>query len=368
MTKQERAARLAEISKQIRDLREKIVSEKREMSEEERSTVSALTAESKELMNDATIEMVERMNAAAATAPKSVNMCDSITKQVRSGEQKIVFRSDPVPANSTNVEPFTPVTVGPVVDSLTDGTIYGMLGLKIQSGMKGAWKIPVRNRYTATVVGEGVTVVGTDYKLDKVTPTPKRLAIGFDETREAFIEAGDSVGMDILQGMKDAIAETINSFMFDTTGASSLKGFFVNAKTKKTATSYTYKTILGLKASVDKTKIRRDNSAAYVMNSATAAELEATPKGSGDKMILEEGKINGVPVFITNADTVADGVIHFGYFSYGLLGFFGNIDVSIDTQSKEVARAGIVAYTTNIDVDMLALRNEAFGTLTVTVA
>ena len=123
----------------------------------------------------------------------------------------------------------------------------------------------------------------------------------------------------------------------------------------------TYAEILALKAAVDSTGVRPDDTAAYVMTNAMRAVLEATPKGANAAagMICENDRINGVPVYVT--EYAPKNAVEFGYFSYALVGQFGEMDIVVDPYTK--ATSNSVRFVLNTDFDIKAARAEAFGIL-----
>ena len=100
--------------------------------------------------------------------------------------------------------------------------------------------------------------------------------------------------------------------------------------------------------------------AGFVMTNAMKAELKATLRGNGDRFIIEDDKIDGVPVFVTEyapADTV-----EFGYFNYALVGQFGDMDLTVDPFT--LAKKNQVQFTLNSFWDIKQARAQAFGKLT----
>ena len=103
-----------------------------------------------------------------------------------------------------------------------------------------------------------------------------------------------------------------------------------------------------------------DGTAAYVCSATKYAELESTPRDAGSgKMVIENGNLNGFPVFVT--EYVGEGVLGFGVFSYELVGQFGKTRLIYDPYTG--AKKNLVYFVFNSDFDMLTLRTEAFGTL-----
>ena len=106
--------------------------------------------------------------------------------------------------------------------------------------------------------------------------------------------------------------------------------------------------------------IVNDGTAAYVMDEYMKATLEATPRDAGSGlMVIENGRIAGVPVFTTNEICSADkDYIGFGIFSYELLGQFGDMRFVVDPESQAIK--DLTVMTLNADWAMTTARPEAF--------
>ena len=118
--------------------------------------------------------------------------------------------------------------------------------------------------------------------------------------------------------------------------------------------------------------VEADQYGCYVCSAETYAELETTPRESGDaRMILENGKINGYPVFVTEYinkavdGAVTEHILGFGIFNYELLGQFGNMRMTIDPYTG--ASKDTTYFVFNTQYDMLTVRPEAFATLSKAV-
>jgi hypothetical protein len=109
-----------------------------------------------------------------------------------------------------------------------------------------------------------------------------------------------------------------------------------------------------------------------------AAELSVTPvSANSSRMILEDGKIGGVPVYETeyielgNDNVVSKGAkyIGFGRFSDAIVAQLSQGRLTIDAISKEAASADGVYVIYNVDYDMTSLyEGKTFGLGTATIA
>jgi len=257
----------------------------------------------------------------------------------------------------------TPLTIGDIIEPLEKGNILGLLGCKIQTGLTGDWKYPVVANIEAAIAGENAEISDSALTITAVQPTPRRVALSILVTKTALNATNDELRDIVLTQLVAGMDRLLNKWMFGNTAvATGVNGLFVAPGTSATmaaAGAPTYAEILALKGAVDATGVKPDGTAAYVMTNAMAATLAATQRGSGDGMVLEDGKINGVPVYITEYAPAR--AVEFGYFSYALVGQFGVSDIVVDPFTKATSNA--VRFVLNTDWDIKPARPEAFGIL-----
>ena len=182
------------------------------------------------------------------------------------------------------------------------------------------------------------------------------------------------------------MARSINQWMFAPVSIrDNVFGVFAYNKTSnpikqvtfKTATP-TYKELLAMRGAVMATGAYQDGTYAYVMSSPMYAELEATPVvGSGEKMIITDGKIGGVPVFVTEeiecSGRGSDGKIKyndvakhvgFGRFSDCKAAQFGQFKLIINPYTGDTANVTRITINTHWAVDCLRYGSFVIGTTT----
>jgi HK97 family phage major capsid protein len=166
--------------------------------------------------------------------------------------------------------------------------------------------------------------------------------------------------------------------MFSTTAiATGCAGAFVNVDSKNKVSFAgavpTYKELQQLIGKVRARGVQNDGTFAFVMSSGMAAELRGTSRDTGSgRMIIEDDKINGIPVFetedIENGNTGAAKYIGFGRFSDHLIGQFGDVTMKFDNSSAKVAAANLAYWTVHMFLDQKVLRQEAFALGTAKVS
>ncbi|MDL2230545.1 phage major capsid protein, partial [Alistipes sp. OttesenSCG-928-L06] len=234
----------------------------------------------------------------------------------------------------------------------------------MQYGMVGAWQFPIVAGIEATIEDENAEVNDTKIDISKISPSPKRVTLAIPVSNRAIDQSNNALLSIVRSQMSMGLARLLNKWMFspEKITAKASEGCFVNPKTKATYTdSITWKDAIMLKGSVMKQGVIFDGTPAYVCSASVYADLESTPRDAGSGlMILQDGKINGFPVFIT--EYIGDDCLGFGIFSYQLVGQFGQMRMIFDPYTG--AKKNLVYFVLNTDFDMLTLRPEAFGILT----
>lgn len=361
-------ARFFELKAQMTSLLEGAKAENRALTDEENAQLAQYRSELSELQVEMQIEAATRM----AEASRTVNPEEHNREIALRFAEKMVAAANGTPIEITNIRSVndkssvagdTPLTIGDIIEPLEKGLILGLLGCKIQTGLSGDWKYPVVAAIEAAIAGESAEISDSALTITAVQPTPRRCALSILVTRTALNATNDELRDIVLKQIVAGLDRLLNKWMFQKTAiATGVNGLFVSPSTTATmaSTTPTYAEVLALKAAVDTTGVRPDGTAAYVMTNAMRAVLEATPKGSTTGgMICEDNKINGVPVFVT--EYAPANCIEFGYFSYALVGQFGNTEVIVDPFTK--ATSNSVRFVLNADFDIKAARPEAFGIL-----
>ena len=117
----------------------------------------------------------------------------------------------------------------------------------------------------------------------------------------------------------------------------------------------TYKELTQMKGKVYNAGVENDGTSAYVMTPEMYAILEATSRDAGSgRMIIEDGKIAGVPVF----QTAHINGIGFGVWGLEPLGQFGDMNFIVDPYTG--AGGNITRLVINAGWSMSSLRKEGF--------
>lgn len=368
MKKTEKKARVIEINTRIREMLATAKSENRQLTEAEVAEKADLEQERGVLITEINIESSERFVAAMQNAtPQERALNKAFEEAVRNainGHKDIAVPEQRDAFITSDATGMVPLTIGEIFLPLEKGLIMGSLGVKMQTGLVGDWDYPVIGPVEATINGETVDVAASKFDISKVSPKPNRCALVIEVSNRAVNQTDGKLRQIVLYQLPMAVERLLNKWLFQATEISSgVSGVFVSPKTdiEYSGEVPTYKEVLKLKASVDKTGIQPLGVGAYIMNNSMKAELESTPKDAGSgRMIIENGMINGTPVYVT--EYVADNTVYFGYFGYTLVGQFGPMNITVDPYTK--ASSNIVRFVLNTDYDIKTPRSEAFGKLT----
>lgn len=364
-------SRIAEINLRFEEMATAIETEKRALTPEEVEERNALVQEKEILQlrlersehNPVSQQEVSQERAFAQTIAAMHGKCEmpeECRSLVNGTDMDIPINRDiQDAASAANV---IPLTIGDIIQPLEKGLILSKVGMKMQYGMVGAWQFPIVAGVEATIEDENVEVNDTKIDIGKISPSPKRVTISIPVSNRAIDQSNGALLEIVRTQLPMSVSRVLNKWMFSPTRITSKAsdGCFVNPKTKINATGNAWKDAITLKGKVMATGVIFDGTPAYVCSATKYAELESTPRDAGSGlMVIENGKINGFPVFMT--EYIGEGILGFGVFSYELVGQFGKMRMTYDPYTG--AKKNLVYFVFNSDYDMLTLRSEAFGTL-----
>lgn len=370
-------ARIAEINTRLGEMADMLETQKRSLTTDEISEKDALIQE-KEILQlrmeraIAGVQVPEQeMKAEAVFAGAVASFVHNRSlpegcEGVMNGNtiEVPLTRADTIQDSST-VTPLIPLTIGEIIQPLEKGLILDKVGCKMQYGLVGDWVLPVVAGIEATIEDENAEVADTKIDITKIKPSPKRVSLAIPVSNRAIDQSNNALLEIVRTQMVMGLQRLLNKWMFQTTKITSKAsdGCYVAAAAYPVVTTaagvgFSWKDVIALKGAVMKTGVVFDGTAAYVCSATTYAELEATPKDAGSGlMILENGKINGYPVFMT--EYIGDGVLGFGIFNYELVGQFGKMHMIVDPYTG--AKKNLIYFVLNTDFDMLTVRTEAFA-------
>lgn len=385
----EMLGRLTEIRTRLNAIADACEAESREMNDAEKKEHEAL-------MREASILNVrlqaEGLPASMAPAVSREAGFDNWMKHIareRRTEEVVMAREAMV---VTDAEAMVPLTISDIIGPLEEGLILKTVGIKLQTGLAGDYVSPVVGKIEASFADEAAALSDSEIPVSKLKPTPKRVGVTVSVSSQ-LINQTQGVALDVVkQQIPMAVTRTLNKVMFSPAEVNTtVQGPFaaikkadgtgsllsaLTSKAKKKGCSHikfaaavpTYKELLAMKGIVLAKGVVNDGTAAYVMDEYMKATLESTPRDEGSGlMIVEDGRIAGIPVFCTNEiDEGESDHIGFGIWSYELLGQFGEQRFVVDPVSG--AKNDVTILTLNGDWSMTTARAEAFVLGTPTTA
>lgn len=366
--------RIDEIKHRLGEMAETLSAEAREMTDAEKAERAELERE----LNVKQMQILANTKTIEVTRDNIEDANKQMREELQAGRRfELKIQRDAFGGNASNLVKSTyvtpapnnpaPLTIGDIVEPLYEGLILSKIGVPLLTGLKGNYTWPIVEAFAATIEDETVALGDTKIPLTKLTAKPERIGVAVPVTREALNETDNLIQLICTQYMPVALSELLNKIMFSSSavsGATNLIGPFVNveADNKKTYTGAapTLADILGMRASVLTLGIHAEGEA-YVMNETTKALLEGTPRWAGaNNAIIEDGHINGVPVYCNH--NVPDGAVYYGAFKYSPMGLFGDINFIVDPYTQ--SRKNVVDFVLNADYAISVLRQNAFATLT----
>jgi HK97 family phage major capsid protein len=374
-----------EITERLRAIADAMEADKREMTDEEKTEVAALTRELG--LVDLRIQSESGGKEVQVQRSKAAAFDVWLREALQGGKREYAVHSREftgLATNTPNADGAIPVTVEDFLEPLEQGLIFDKVGLRFETGLAGAYSIPGMGAVTATVEGEGETVEDTEITMEKLTPNPKRVSIRVKITNQMINQSNGKAYQVLIDNVATSVQRVLNQRMFTTrqiysdalvgpfkalAAATPVAAANIRTLAQKRAAKHilfagetpTYKELILLRTLALVKGVRNLNGA-YIMDAATAGDLRATPKGAGGgRMVLEDGMIDGIPVFETNYinEGKNQNYVGFGYWRYEGAGQFGNLRMIVDPYTG--AAEDCVIITVNGNYSMTTLRPEAFS-------
>ena len=361
-TKQELLSRNREILRITGDF------QNRELSAEEKQQNEALCREFQRNLDEIAL-LNEECRETAAPAKSANQRMREIVAAVREGKHNgdfILTREDPPatptssitsgviqPGEKTNMASAgIPVIIQQLIKPLEAETVYDKVGLKIQTGVRGKLQWPVLDNSIEVSVGGELDAVETKaLAFDKITTTPFKLGVSVEVSNEAINDASFDLNALIVEQIARGLGRTLNKRVLALTAPGTAADFVGPLVAHKqtlafAATVPTYKELKILKGKVLATNANMVGFC-YVMDAAMYSELEATSKDAGSgRFIIEGGKIDGDPIFVTTDTAYANKVVC-GCFGYEALNQHGQAHFIIDPYT--MAKKNVTVFTLNAD-------------------
>lgn len=263
-----------------------------------------------------------------------------------------------------------PLTIKDILPPLEQGLIHDKVGIPIETGVMGDIQWPVLGAVEATVKGEKESLADTGIDMSKVVAKKVRVGITIPVSGSAITSTSTNLLGLIQSQAGKGIVRLLNRVIFSHQNfTSDFHGPFAGAKAQIAFAGAvpTYKELLQMKGKVMGEGVEPVGFC-YVMSENMKSILEATPIDAGSgRMIVENGAINGYPVFTTefinygSNKQKAEDVEYIGAGCWGYLPVnqYDELRVIVDPYSR--AKDDIIQITINGDWSITTLRTQAFA-------
>ena len=229
----------------------------------------------------------------------------------------------------------------------------------ILRGLSGDVAIP-RNSGTNTagwISAEGGDSTVSDASFAQVSLTPKTVGGYSDISRRLLIQSSMDIEAFVRNDLASRIAQAMDAAALNGSGSSGQPTGIENTSGVNTATvatdgDPTFAEMVGFETAVADDEALAGR-LAYMTTTAVVGNMKVKIFDSGSgRTVMENGMSNGREVFVSN--NMSANQIFFGNWSDLLIGFFGGLDVNVDTATG--SRAGTVRIVALQDAD-IAVRN-----------
>ena len=371
-------AKREQINIRMNEISDKVQAENRPMSEAEKREYDTLQSDFAKLGRELSLnaDMVSSLkNSSSEVKTQEALLREVLAEAAKKGgksEYVITAREWTAGIDMAKVAEggMIPLTIKDILPPLEQGLIHDKVGIPIETGVMGDIQWPVLGTVEATVKGEKESLADTGIDMSKVVAKKVRVGITIPVSGSAITSTSTNLLGLIQSQAGKGIVRLLNRVIFSHQNfTSDFHGPFAGAKAQIAFAGAvpTYKELLQMKGKVMGEGVEPVGFC-YVMSENMKSILEATPIDAGSgRMIVENGAINGYPVFTTefinygSNKQKAEDVEYIGAGCWGYLPMnqYGELRVIVDPYSR--AKDDIVQITINGDWSITTLRTQAFA-------
>lgn len=243
------------------------------------------------------------------------------------------------------------------------------LGVRVLSGLHGNVSIPkFGTGVSVGWVAENSAVPESNIAPEDVTLTPRHAGGVTEMSRQLIMQSSPDVEQLIRDDFAAVLAQAIDSALIKGGGPNEPKGVLstVGIQTANLAT-LNWAAVLAMKAKAD---LANADATSWLLNPNAAAKLAGTEKSTGTGIYLmgDDGKIGGVPAYVTNQvgdvldedDEATARIAILGDWSQVLLGVWSEIDILVNPFESTAYRRGGVLIRAMSTVDVAVRHPQAF--------
>lgn len=261
----------------------------------------------------------------------------------------------------------TDLMAGSFIELLRNRTVIAQAGAQFMTGLVGNVAIPKQTGgATAYWVTESADVTTSNQTVGQVTMSPKTVGAFTTLSRRLIKQATPSAEQFVINDLANTLAVAIDLGALAGSGASGQPtGITDDGNTDLGTVTFTssgaptFAEVAEVWAEVSKDNALM-GSLAWLCDSAMAAYLMTAPKvasSAGNGFIMENNRILGYPVFITEQATANE--LLFGNFNDLIIGQWGVLDLLVDPYSS--AADGTVGIYALQDVDVAIRHGQSFA-------
>ena len=371
-------AKREQINIRMNEISDKVQAENRPMTEAEQREYNTLQSDFAKLGRELSLnaDMVSSLkNSSSEVKTQEALLREVLAEAAKKGgksEYVITAREWTAGIDMAKVAEggMIPLTIKDILPPLEQGLIHHKVGIPIETGVMGDIQWPVLGAVEATVKGEKESLADTGIDMSKVVAKKVRVGITIPVSGSAITSTSTNLLGLIQSQAGKGIVRLLNRVIFSHQNfTSDFHGPFAGAKAQISFAGAvpTYKELLQMKGKVMGEGVEPVGFC-YVMSENMKSILEATPIDAGSgRMIVENGAINGYPVFTTefinygSNKQKAEDVEYIGAGCWGYLPVnqYDELRVIVDPYSR--AKDDIVQITINGDWSITTLRTQAFA-------
>lgn len=371
-------AKREQINIRMNEISDKVQAENRPMSEAEKREYDTLQSEFAKLGRELSLnaDMVSSLkNSSSEVKSQEALLREVLAEAAKKGgksEYVITAREWTNGIDMAKVAEggMIPLTIKDILPPLEQGLIHEKVGIPIETGVMGDIQWPVLGAVEATVKGEKESLADTGIDMSKVVAKKVRVGITIPVSGSAITSTSTNLLGLIQSQAGKGIVRLLNRVIFSHQNfTSDFHGPFAGAKAQISFAGAvpTYKELLQMKGKVMGEGVEPVGFC-FVMSENMKSILEATPIDAGSgRMIVENGAINGYPVFTTefinygSNKQKAEDVEYIGAGCWGYLPVnqYDELRVIVDPYSR--AKEDIIQITINGNWSITTLRTQAFA-------
>ena len=244
-----------------------------------------------------------------------------------------------------------------LLTALRDKSAIVKAGAQVYSNLVGDVDIPIMGRETVTFAGELDMVSGAPASFTSVSLKPQRVTCTVPVSKTWLRQNSPAVEAQLKNSIIDAINEKVEREILGDSAAH-FDGLMVSADTVA-ASAITYEDIVDMETEIEGNNM----TTVFICDAKAKGALKLIPRQTGSTIaVWNEGQIDDMPTYVTNAIKSADGVngnIVAVDASQVVIGYWGDVlDIVVDPYSR--SRENIVNIVVTTYVDAAVVRDGAY--------